>query len=154
MSYKAYIFLPDISTVSLGEVKSILSDSFRDDERSVSIKNDDDKIVLLIEDWKCSIYQNADASVLEEAIELAENLEFLGFNLKTFNDWKATLAAQVLSHFAGIDESQVQHLITARLVARVAKNWNESDRIRDELDTMGVAIKDNKDGTTTWEVKR
>ena len=89
-----------------------------------------------------------------KAIELAENLEFLGFNLKTFNDWKATLAAQVLSHFAGIDESQVQHLITARLVARVAKNWNESDRIRDELDTMGVAIKDNKDGTTTWEVKR
>ena len=73
MSYKAYIFLPDISTVNLGEVKSILSNSFRDDERSVSIKKDDDKVALLIEDWKCSIYSNADASVLEEAIELAEN---------------------------------------------------------------------------------
>ncbi len=34
------------------------------------------------------------------------------------------------------------------------KELGESDRIRDELAAMGVAIKDNKDGTTTWEVKR
>ena len=34
------------------------------------------------------------------------------------------------------------------------QNWAESDRIRDELAAMGVALKDNKDGTTTWEVKR
>ena len=45
-------------------------------------------------------------------------------------------------------------LIEKRLVARAAKNWKESDRIRDELDAMGVTIKDNKDGTTSWEVKR
>jgi cysteinyl-tRNA synthetase len=30
----------------------------------------------------------------------------------------------------------------------------ESDRIRDELAAMGIALKDNKDGTTTWDVKR
>ena len=41
-----------------------------------------------------------------------------------------------------------------RLAARAAKNWAESDRIRDELAAMGIALKDNKDGTTTWEVKR
>ena len=34
------------------------------------------------------------------------------------------------------------------------KNWAESDRIRDELAAMGIALKDNKDGTTTWEVAR
>ena len=34
------------------------------------------------------------------------------------------------------------------------KDWKESDRIRDELAAMGVTIKDNKDGTTSWEVKR
>jgi cysteinyl-tRNA synthetase len=48
----------------------------------------------------------------------------------------------------------IETLITARLEARNAKNWTESDRIRDELLGMGVAIKDNKDGTTSWEVKR
>jgi cysteinyl-tRNA synthetase len=51
-------------------------------------------------------------------------------------------------------KSRVDALITARLDARKAKNWAESDRIRDELAAMGIAIKDNKDGTTSWEVKR
>ena len=45
-------------------------------------------------------------------------------------------------------------MIVARLAARKAKNWAESDRIRDELLAMGIVLKDNKDGTTTWEVKR
>jgi cysteinyl-tRNA synthetase len=54
---------------------------------------------------------------------------------------------------------QVQQLITARLEARRAKNFAESDRIRDELAAMGIALKDGKDPvtgepTTTWEVKR
>ncbi|MCA3559709.1 MAG: cysteine--tRNA ligase [Aestuariivirga sp.] len=49
---------------------------------------------------------------------------------------------------------EIEALITARLDARKAKNWAESDRIRDELASMGIAIKDNKDGTTGWEVKR
>ena len=53
-----------------------------------------------------------------------------------------------------IDREVVVDLINDRLLARVKKDWKESDRIRDELDAMGVAIKDNKDGTTTWEVKR
>jgi hypothetical protein len=40
-----------------------------------------------------------------------------------------------------------------------AKNFAESDRIRDELAAMGIALKDGKDPitgepTTTWEVKR
>ncbi len=45
-------------------------------------------------------------------------------------------------------------LIAKRRTARAAKNWIESDRLRDELIRMGVAIKDNADGTTTWEIKR
>jgi cysteinyl-tRNA synthetase len=53
-----------------------------------------------------------------------------------------------------VDKDVIVRLIEDRLAARHTKNWKESDRIRDELDAMGVAIKDNKDGTTTWEVKR
>ena len=58
------------------------------------------------------------------------------------------------------DESKViiEALIAARLDARRAKNFAESDRIRDELAAMGIALKDGKDAngepTTTWEVKR
>jgi cysteinyl-tRNA synthetase len=49
---------------------------------------------------------------------------------------------------------KVEDLISLRRSARVGKNWAESDRIRDELAAMGIALKDNKDGTTTWEVAR
>jgi cysteinyl-tRNA synthetase len=55
---------------------------------------------------------------------------------------------------APLDAASVNAKIAARLAARAAKDWKESDRIRDELDAMGVTIKDNKDGTTSWEVKR
>ena len=53
----------------------------------------------------------------------------------------------------------VDSLITARLAARKAKDWTESDRIRDELAAMGIQLKDVKDPATgeiktEWEVKR
>jgi cysteinyl-tRNA synthetase len=58
-----------------------------------------------------------------------------------------------------VDKDLVNSLITARLEARKAKNFAESDRIRDELLAMGIQIKDAKDPatgelTTEWEVRR
>jgi len=52
-----------------------------------------------------------------------------------------------------VDSEKVEALIDARTAARKAKNFAESDRIRDELAAMGVVLKDSKDGTT-WEVAR
>ncbi len=48
---------------------------------------------------------------------------------------------------------KVDDLISERNAARKAKNFKESDRIRDELAKMGVVLKDGKDGTT-WEIAR
>ena len=73
-------------------------------------------------------------------------LEFMGFDCKTLG-----LSMQ---NKPEIDRDAIIDLINDRLMARHTKNWKESDRIRDELDAMGIAIKDNKDGTTSWEVKR
>jgi len=57
-----------------------------------------------------------------------------------------------------IDELDIETRINTRLAARRAKNFAESDRIRDELAAMGIQLKDGKDAdgqpTTTWEVKR
>ena len=47
--------------------------------------------------------------------------------------------------------SEAEALIARRGAARAAKDWKESDRLRDELAALGVAVKDNKDGTTDWE---
>ncbi|MGL4322559.1 MAG: CysS/YqeB C-terminal domain-containing protein, partial [Beijerinckiaceae bacterium] len=66
------------------------------------------------------------------------------------------------------DLNQILYLDSSRLAARAAgaraalagdkalasEKWKESDRIRDELAAQGIILKDNKDGTTTWEVKR
>jgi cysteinyl-tRNA synthetase len=52
-----------------------------------------------------------------------------------------------------IDHAKVDALIEARTAARKAKNFAESDRIRDELAAMGVVLKDTKDGTA-WEIAR
>jgi cysteinyl-tRNA synthetase len=59
----------------------------------------------------------------------------------------------------GIDVSEVSSLIAARLDARKARNFAESDRIRDELAAMGIELKDGKNKDTgeietTWDVKR
>lgn len=54
----------------------------------------------------------------------------------------------------GLNNSVLNDLIAARNAARAAKNWAEADRIRDELATKDIVLKDNKDGTTTWEPKR
>jgi len=53
---------------------------------------------------------------------------------------------------AGIDVARVEALIEERRAARTAKDWAASDRVRDALLAMGVAVKDSKDGTTTWSV--
>src|SRR5476651_1277450 len=53
----------------------------------------------------------------------------------------------------GLDPSSLDNRVLARNAARAAKNFKESDRIRDELATLGVVLKDSKDGTT-WEIAR
>jgi cysteinyl-tRNA synthetase len=53
---------------------------------------------------------------------------------------------------ADVDVDLVEALLAERIVARDAKNWKESDRIRDELIKMGVTIKDTANGTE-WSVK-
>ena len=63
----------------------------------------------------------------------------------------------ILFNRAALPEDTKKHiddLVKRRDEVRSRKDWKESDRIRDELKAMGVVIKDNKDGTTSWEIAR
>jgi cysteinyl-tRNA synthetase len=51
-------------------------------------------------------------------------------------------------------EKLIEDFIISREIARKAKKFAEADRIRDELKIIGIILKDNPDGTTTWEVAR
>jgi cysteinyl-tRNA synthetase len=48
--------------------------------------------------------------------------------------------------------TRVEALLEGRKVARAEKNWPEADRIRGELDAMGVVVMDSADGAT-WRLK-
>ncbi|MCA0419366.1 MAG: cysteine--tRNA ligase [Proteobacteria bacterium] len=87
------------------------------------------------------------------AAELAANLTFLAL----FPQWLQRDIDRSPETVAR--EMFIQTQIAARLDARRAKNFAESDRLRDELAAMGIALKDGKDPatgepTTSWEVKR
>jgi cysteinyl-tRNA synthetase len=81
--------------------------------------------------------------------DLAANLRALGFLSETAEAWTARRRAAL-----AVDPAHVEALIASRKEARAARNWAESDRIRDELGALGVVVRDNKDGTTTWDVAR
>jgi len=49
----------------------------------------------------------------------------------------------------GLSEAEIEKLIEARRMARAAKNWAESDRIRDLLAAQGILLED-KGGSTSW----
>jgi cysteinyl-tRNA synthetase len=80
--------------------------------------------------------------------ELAGSLRLLGFLSESAAQWESRKQKA-----SGIDASRVNALIADRAAARARKDFKESDRIRDELAAMGVAIKDSKEGTT-WEIAR
>jgi cysteinyl-tRNA synthetase len=74
---------------------------------------------------------------------LAGGLGFLGFS-------------NVQLKIAGkpqVDATAIANAIAARNAARKAKNFTESDRIRDDLLAKGIVLKDGPQGTS-WEVKR
>ena len=48
---------------------------------------------------------------------------------------------------AGLSDTAIEDLISARLQARADKDWASADRIRDELSEAGIVIEDGNDGT-------
>jgi cysteinyl-tRNA synthetase len=80
---------------------------------------------------------------------LKSSANLLGLLTRTKSELLASTASE-----ANINATEINAIVAERAQARAARNWAESDRLRDELAALGVAIKDNKDGATTWELKR
>ena len=52
----------------------------------------------------------------------------------------------------GLDAATIEGLIEQRNAARVAKNWQQADALRDRLQKLGIEIQDSA-GFTTWKVR-
>ena len=80
-------------------------------------------------------------------------LDDVGGSLGLFREEPATVLARMEARrraSSGIDAERVEALIAERRDARTNKDWGRADEIRDELDALGVTIKDGPEGTT-WE---
>jgi cysteinyl-tRNA synthetase len=78
----------------------------------------------------------------------AASLRLLGFLSESSAAWNDRK-----QQASGVDAKLIDGLIADRTAARARKDFKESDRIRDQLATIGIVIKDSKEGTT-WEVAR
>jgi cysteinyl-tRNA synthetase len=99
----------------------------------------------------------------DAANELAGSLHLLGFEKAIDHVRSDDVRGDIKRAFQeetarerGLDPAKVDDLLKSRAAARARKDFKESDRIRDELSAMGVAIKDGKDAdgkpVTTWEI--
>jgi cysteinyl-tRNA synthetase len=76
-----------------------------------------------------------------------------GIGIDVVDDKYGVWTGQFSATASSIQSQTVEGLIAARNAARKAKDFKESDRIRDELLAKGIVLKDGPTGTT-WEVKR
>jgi len=58
------------------------------------------------------------------------------------------LTRSIAAASTDLSDAQIDALIHARTDARKSKNWQESDRIRDELSASGIVLEDAASGTT------
>jgi cysteinyl-tRNA synthetase len=72
---------------------------------------------------------------------------------KSTLDFLGLSADELIPKVSESKRNLIEVKIARRNAARRAKDFKESDRIRDELGAMGVVLRDSKDGTT-WEMAR
>ena len=118
-----------------------------------SVKVSDEILKPLYEDLNTPGYI-ANLHKLYEKANKGENIDlfvsackFVGLMNETTEQWNEFKKNRV-----SITESEIENMLGLRDKARENKNYNEADRIRDELLDKGVLIED-KDGKTLWKFK-
>jgi cysteinyl-tRNA synthetase len=96
---------------------------------------------------------------VEDAWTFVSDLSLLGLISQERIGFVLDLVQGRTADVAQSEQNQIEKFIVDRTAARARKDFKESDRIRDELAAMGIALKDGKDPatgepTTTWEIAR
>jgi cysteinyl-tRNA synthetase len=91
------------------------------------------------------------AGQAQPAAKAAATLKYLGGVLGVLQQDPDTYLKRGVQQAEGaLSDTQIDELIAARQAARKAKNFAESDRIRDQLAQAGVLLEDKPGGKTEW----
>jgi cysteinyl-tRNA synthetase len=116
-------------------------------------------IEALADDLNTSAMFAAIASIENDKAALVGSLAFLGLRAfeadVPFVDGSFVIPGHMSASLRGssslvasLTDARIEEAKAARTAARAAKNWAESDRIRDELAAAGVILEDGPSGTT------
>lgn len=101
-----------------------------------SLSNDLNTVLALSELHRLAENLDHDPSAQTKA-RLIKGGQFLGLFSCTPHQWRTF----------GVDKEAVEILIAKRQTARIEKNWQEADRIRQQLLDMGITLADGVHGT-------
>ncbi|MBP5516581.1 MAG: cysteine--tRNA ligase [Bacteroidales bacterium] len=129
------------SSVDVKEYRQKCYDAMNDDFNTpivISHLFDMAKVVNTVNDHKATLTQ-ADID------ELKDLFQTFVFDVMGLRD-------EASSDNTAIIDGLMQMILDVRATAKANKDWTTSDKIRDNLAALGIAVKDGKDGAT-WELK-
>ncbi|OPY82691.1 MAG: Cysteine--tRNA ligase [Smithella sp. PtaU1.Bin162] len=167
---------------ALQQIKEIPEVSAGNDETSTGVKDYIDKITEAVENFDAALDDDFNTArglgYVFEVVRLVNNSAIAGKNAAT--ESKAAVfreAKKAFEHFGailgifrddpdqffandkkmecgkrGLNMAEIEDLIKGRQEARIARNWEKADEIRNRLAALHVLLKDSKEGTT-WSIE-
>lgn len=140
--------IDDISEIKEEEPSKTSNRSFGDEEFYLSLADDlNISVAIRIVNELAKITNSfpSGPDKIEKAKILYSYLEFLGL-LSSFSESERGKDSK-----SGYDIFWIESMIEERKSAKIAKDWNKADGIRQDLLSKGISIKDNPDGSSSWE---
>ena len=137
---------------AVGRVVAKFEDAMNDDFNTAKAVGDLSEIFKLINEILDQPREADEDARTLNAIEKA--IDDVGGSLGLFQADPAVLLAELESKKqkdAQVDAARIDALVQERQDARASKNFARADEIRDELQAMGVVLKD-QGGQTVWEI--
>ena len=120
--------------------------SVKIDENVMNALNDDMNTPQAIAELH-KLFKNCKSNDRDSLNQFLISAQFLGLMNDEPSQWLLWGKENII-----VDQNKIESLITQRNTARANKDFAEADRIRDELENLGIVLED-KGTETTWKTK-